>query len=314
MISKGFLIAFLTLPRKFTRNLSVVQVVSMATLALGLSINTAFAGDPFRANQPHKIGDRTEAAFRAIFEQGNYGAGEDHLKKAMVEEPGEPLVYALKASLSYVNQDWVALEKYSRKTLETGEKLTATNPLRGNLYTGVGNFLIGATTLTRQGVWKGASQAFLQLKKVYEYLDQAEAIDANDPELSLIRGYMNLMLAVNLPFTSPEQAIEQWQQNAAPRYLVDRGIALAYRDLKQYPEALEYVNRALNSTSDNPEIYYLKAQILHEQAKREQDQNLVQQAIANFDLALAKKSQLPSSLVKQIEYERSQAQARLKSN
>ncbi len=125
---------------------------------------------------------------------------------------------------------------------------------------------------------------------------------------------MNLMLAVNLPFTSPEQAIEQWQQNAAPRYLVDRGIALAYRDLKQYPEALEYVNRALNSTSDNPEIYYLKAQILHEQGKKEQDQNLVQQAIANFDLALAKKSQLPSSLVKQIKYERSQAEARLKSN
>ncbi len=63
MISKGFLIAFLTLPR----NLSVVQVVSMTTLALALSINTAFAGDPFRVNQPHKIGDRTEAAFRAIF-------------------------------------------------------------------------------------------------------------------------------------------------------------------------------------------------------------------------------------------------------
>ncbi|MFM7367253.1 MAG: tetratricopeptide repeat protein, partial [Sphaerospermopsis kisseleviana] len=134
---------------------------------------------------------------------------------------------------------------------------------------------------------------------------------ANDPELNLIKGYMNLMLAVNLPFISPDQAIEQLEQNAAPGYLVDRGIALAYRDLKKYPQALKYVDRALKNTSDNPEIYYLKAQILYLQGNKEKSQNVVKEAIAYFEKALTKKSQLPASLVKQIESERNQAKNRL---
>ncbi|MFN7527854.1 MAG: tetratricopeptide repeat protein, partial [Dolichospermum sp.] len=92
-----------------------------------------------------------------------------------------------------------------------------------------------------------------------------------------------------------------------PGYLVDRGIALAYRDLKQYSQALDYVNRALKTTADNPEIYYLKAQILQEKGKREKSQDLIKEGIVYFDKALAKKSQLPVNLVKQIEYERSQA-------
>ncbi|MFO5440366.1 MAG: tetratricopeptide repeat protein, partial [Dolichospermum sp.] len=146
-----------------------------------------------------------------------------------------------------------------------------------------------------------------RLLKVYTYFDRDEEITANDPDLNLIRGYRDLMLAVNLPFTSPDDAIERLQKNAAPGYLVDRGIALAYRDLKQYSQALDYVNRALKTTADNPEIYYLKAQILQEKGKREKSQDLIKEGIVYFDKALAKKSQLPVNLVKQIEYERSQA-------
>jgi len=283
------------------------KVAFSTVLFMNLWINPSFAGDPFRSREPHKIGDKTEAAFNAIFQEGNYPAAEDYLQKAISTEPNEPLAYALKASLAYGKQDWNTLDNYSQKTLETGQKLIASDPLRGNLYTAVGHFLAGSVVLLRDGTVNGASQALSRLGKVYEYLNNAEAVSPNDPELNLIRGYMDLMLAVNLPFTSPDQAISRLEKNAAPGYLVNRGIALAYRDLKQFPQALDYVNRALKLTANNPEIYYLKAQILHEQGKKEQNKLLIQDAIANFDKALAKKSQLPASLVKQIESERNQA-------
>ncbi|MEH2265396.1 Sll0314/Alr1548 family TPR repeat-containing protein [Nostoc sp.] len=276
-------------------------------IALNLWINPSLAGDPFRNSEPHQIGDQTEAGFKAIFQQGNYPAAERYLQQAISKEPNEPLAYAMKASLAYGNKDWAKLDTYSHKTLESGQKLIPNDPLRGNLYTAVGHFLEGALILTRKGTVNGVPQAFGRLRQVYEYLDKAEAISANDPELNLIKGYMDLLLAVNLPFASPDQAIGRLEKNAAPEYLVDRGIALAYRDLKRYPQALEYVNRAIKSTSDNPEIYYLKAQILKELGQKEKNQQMIQEAIANFDKALIKKSQLPGNLVKQIESERKNA-------
>jgi tetratricopeptide (TPR) repeat protein len=276
-------------------------------IALNLWVNPSLAGDPFRNNKPHQIGDQTEAAFKAIFQQGNYPAAERYLEQALSKEPNEPLAYAMKASLAYGNKNWAKLATYSKKTLETGQKLVPSDPLRGNLYTAVGHFLEGAVIITREGTVNGVPRAFGRLRQVYEYLDKAEAISANDPELNLIKGYMDLLLAVNLPFASPDQAIGRLEKNAAPGYLVERGIALAYRDLKQYPQALEYVNRAIKTTSDNPEIYYLKAQILKNLGQKEKSQQMIQEAIANFDKALTKKSQLPGDLVKQIERERKNA-------
>ncbi|MFN7415638.1 MAG: Sll0314/Alr1548 family TPR repeat-containing protein [Dolichospermum sp.] len=293
--------------RIFWRFTPFLKVTVTTSILLNILVNPSFAGDPFRSREPHKIGDRTEAVFNAIFQQGNYPAAKDALQKAVSSEPNEPLIYALQASLAYQNQDQTSLAKYSRKTLETGQNLIASDPLRGNLYTAVGHFLEGAVILKREGTVNGAPLAFSRLRKVYTYLDRAEEISANDPELNLIRGYMDLMLAVNLPFTSPDDAINRLEKNAAPGYLVDRGIALAYRDLKQHSQALDYVNRALKTTADNPEIYYLKAQILHEKGKKEKSQDLIKEAITHFDKALAKKSQLPANLVKQIEYERNQA-------
>ncbi len=303
---KQFLIPQLMIFCRFPRFLKVTVTTS---ILLNILVNPSFAGDPFRNREPHKIGDRTEAAFNAIFQQGNYPTAKDALQKAMSSEPNEPLIYAIQASLAYQNQDLVGLEKYSRKTLETGQNLIASDPLRGNLYTAAGHFLEGAVILSREGTVNGAASAFSRLRKVYTYLDKAERISANDPELNLIRGYMDLMLAVNLPFASPDDVINRLEKNAAPGYLVDRGIALAYRDLKKYSQALDYVNRTLKTTADNPEIYYLKAQILHEKGKNEKSQNLIKEAIVHFDKALAKKSQLPANLVKQIEYERNQAKS-----
>ena len=282
-----------------------------ATLTLSIWVNPASAADPFRSSQPRNIGDKTEIAFKTIFQQGNYSAADRLVSDAISHEPNEPLAYAMKASLGYLNKDVGVLDTYSKKTLEIAEKLIPNDPLRGNLYAAVGNFLEAGVILTREGTVNGVPQALSKLREVYKYLDQAEAVSANDPELNLIKGYMDLMLAVNLPFANPDQAIERLEKNAGPQYLVYRGIALAYRDLKQYDRALEYANKALTATADNPEIYYLKAQIQQEKAKKDKNQRMMQEAIANFDKALGKKSQLPTSLVKQIESELRNAKNRL---
>jgi tetratricopeptide (TPR) repeat protein len=309
--SRPFLFTKLTNFAKVTFAGAIAFSVAPWAIALNLWVSPSLAGDPFRSSEPHKIGDQTEAAFKAIFQQGNYPEAERYLQNALSNEPNEPLAYAMKASLAYGKKDMAKLDTYSQKTLETGQKLISIDPLRGNLYTAVGHFLEGAVILTREGTVNGAPKALGRLRQVYEYLDKAEAISTNDPELNLLKGYMDLMLAVNLPFASPDQAIERLERNAAPQYLVDRGIALAYRDLKQYSQALEYANRAIKTTSDNPEIYYLKAQILKEQGRQEKSQQLIQEAIANFDKALTKRSQLPANLVKQIESERGGAVSRL---
>ncbi|MBD2503099.1 Sll0314/Alr1548 family TPR repeat-containing protein [Anabaena azotica] len=273
-----------------------------------VAINPSWAGDPFRSQgQARQIGDKTEAAFKAVFQQGDYPAAERYLSQAISSESDEPLAYAMKASLSYINKDLGGLDNYSRRTLEAGQKLVKTDELRGNIYTAVGHFLEGAAIITREGTLRGASQALSRLRLVYEYLDKAEAISPRDPELNLLRGYMDLMLSVSLPFANPDEAINRLRTNAAPEYLTNRGIAVAYRDLKQYPQALDYANRAIKAATDNPELYYLKAQILKEQGRREKSQQLIREAIANFDKALTKRSQLPKSLVQQIESERNGA-------
>ncbi|MBE9049259.1 tetratricopeptide repeat protein [Nostocales cyanobacterium LEGE 11386] len=299
-------------PTAFARFTRLAQTTFLAAIAYGaalpitlnLWVNPSVAGDPFRTNEPRQIGDNTEAAFKAVFQQGDYPAAERYLQQAISSEPSEPLAYAMKASLAYANKDLATLDTYSKKTLEAGQKLITTDKLRGNIYTAVGHFFEGAAILTREGTLKGAPQALTRLRQVYQHLDRAEAIAPQDPELNLLKGYMDLMLAVNLPFANPDDAIERLKANAAPQYLADRGIAIAYRDLKRYPQALEYVNSALKATSDNPELYYLKAQILREQGQKVKSQSMIQEAVTNFDKALTKKSQLPASLVKQIERER----------
>ncbi|QOV23161.1 Sll0314/Alr1548 family TPR repeat-containing protein [Anabaenopsis elenkinii] len=290
--------------KRLSQLTKLAQTTFTVAIAVNFWVNPSLAGDPFRTNQPRNIGDKTEAAFNAIFQQGDYLAAQSYLQQAISTEANEPLAYAMKASLAYANKDLAQLETYSQKTLEAGEKLIATDQLRGNIYTAVGHFFQGATIITREGTLKGAPQALTRLRQVYQYLDRAEAIAPEDPELNLLKGYMDLMLAVNLPFTSPEDAINRLKVNAGPKYLAHRGIAVAYRDLKQYSQALEYVNSALKLTPEHPELYYLKAQILREQGQQLKSQSMIQEAVVNFDKALAKRSQLPPDLVRQIERER----------
>lgn len=291
---------------------AALKAIATTTLLTLIATSPSKAADPFRTTNPHPIGDQTEAAFKAIFQDGNYKAAQGYLKQAQVSEANEPLAHAMQASLAYsVDKDLTSFSLYGNKTLETAKQLINTDPLRGNLYVAVGYFLQGASILARDGTVRGTPEALSKLRLVYEHLDKAQSVGANDPEINLTRGYMDLLLAVNLPFSNPEQAIERLEKFAAPKYLADRGLAIGYRDLEQYNEALEAVNRAIEGTANNPELFYLKAQIQADYSKKANDQSMLRASLENFDKAIAKKAQLPATLVKQIERERSKAANRL---
>jgi tetratricopeptide (TPR) repeat protein len=271
--------------------------LSSATLLSVFSLlsfsSASFAGDPFRNTNPREIAPQTESAFKALFEDGNYPQAKEYLNKVENSSDNDPMLPALRASLAYTEQDWDAMETYTDETLKIAKAIAKQDPLRSNLYLGVGNFLDGANEYRK----KGAIAALGKLQLVFDYFDKAEKIEKNDPELNLIKGYLNLMLAVNLPFSSPQQAIDNLQTYASPQYLVNRGIAIAYRDLKDYDLALTFVNKAIESTPLNPELYYLKGQILRQKGQQENNLSLLQEAVKNFDIALAKVDQLPQESV-----------------
>ena len=271
---------------------ATTAIVGTITIALSTWVSPAQA-DPFRTSGNHRVGDQTEAAFRALFEQGNYQEAANLLRSA---EANEPLAYAMKASLAYVDQNWNVMAENARLTRETAERLVQADPLRGHLYIAAGLFLEGAHTLSTQGTVRATPAVLGKLQQVFNQLKEAEKIDPNDPELNLLKGYMDLMLAVNLPFANPQQAIERLETRAAPAYLAQRGIAIAYRDLDKLDQALTAVNTALQQTPTNPELLYLKAQILRKQ-------NNGQESLRLFRQALVKKEQLPRNIVRQIAWE-----------
>lgn len=273
------------------RRLTAV-VTSGLTIALSVAVNPALA-DPFRASNPRPIGNQTEQAFKLLFEQGNYQQAAELLRTA---EANEPLAYAMKAALAYIDKNWDVMGENARLTRESAEQLVATDPLRGHLYTAAGQFLEGAHTLSTQGTVRATPTILSKLQQVFDSLEEAEKIDPQDPELNLLKGYMDLMLAVNLPFSNPEQAIERLQTYAAPSYLAQRGIAIAYRDLDKPDQALAAVNTALQQTPGNPELLYLKAQILRRQGNE-------QESLRFFRQALTRQSQLPQNLTYQIAWE-----------
>jgi tetratricopeptide (TPR) repeat protein len=293
---------------------TVRAIACGSAIALGICINSAIAGDPFRTSNPQAIGPNTETAFKTMFQQGNYKQAKAQVQQALSAEPNEPLAYAMAASLSYIEQDLNSMNTYAQKTREVGEKLTKTNPLRGNIYTAAGHFLEGANVIAKEGTAKGAPQALNKLRVVFQYLDAAEKIAPNDPELNLLKGYMDLMLASNLPFSNPSEAIKRLEEKASPRYLAYRGMAVGYRDLKKFDRALEFANKALAETPSNPEIHYLKAQVLFAQAKTQSNnKTILEEARKNFDAALAKPDQLPRSLVAEIFFQQCKTRNRLDS-
>ena len=274
----------------------IAGLAGAALVTASLWTGPAFAKDPFRSSNGRNISDRTEQAFRALFEQGDYTKAAELLKQA----ENDPLAYGLQASLAFMEGDKSGFKQYADKTLAAAKTLAQRDTLRGNIYLAAGHFLQGGHAVLADGTVKGGPEALGQLQKVYDYLDAAEAQAPNDPELNLLKGYMDLMVAVVLPFSSPKEAIERLQNNAHPAYLADRGIAIAYRDMKKHGKALESVERALKATPDNPDLFYLKAQILVNQGKK-------REALPLFEKALKKESQLPRRHAAQIDYEHCKA-------
>ena len=286
---------------KFT---SLIVLVFTATLNYS---NLALADDPFRSENPRDIGEHTEEAFETIFFLGDYQGAKEPLQLAERESTNEPLAYALLASLAFTEKDWDTLNIYAQKTLQTAEALKDIDPLRSNLYLAVGHFMDGTYRYEKEG----AVSAIQKLQLVFKHFDTAEDIAPNDPELNLIKGYVDILLAVNLPFSSPEQAIERFETHASPDYLVDRGIAVAYRDLKDYDKALESVNKALEVAPDNPEHYYLKGQILRKIGKKNEDIAILEEALEHFDKAASKEEQLPEFIVEPLKREMRQTQEKI---
>lgn len=281
------------------------SLILSSTIAIALSGwgSMALAGDPFQRNPERAIGDATEEVFDAMFKEGNYREAERLIDQALREDANEPLAHALRAGLAYNSGDWETLLSHGKKTKETAERLIATDPVRGHLYKGVGLMLEGAYDVLKNKNYLGAVP---KLQSIFQAFDAAKAADPNDPEMNLAKGYMELLLAVNLPFASPDAAIDNLRRTAKPDYLVDRGLALAYRDLGKFQEALDYVNRARSQTADNPEITYLKAQILHELGKIDGNHQpqLVREAIKLFGDALDEIDRFPDPELNKKQLER----------
>lgn len=278
-----------------------------AWLIASVSLSPALGADPFRTGGTARpISTETEAAFTTVFQLGNYVEAKEDIAKAIEADPKEPLVYTLAAGMAVLEQDWAGLNRYAVQTIQMAQNLMPTDPLRGNLYQAVGTFLLAAYDVSSAGggVVLGAPQALIKVQQMFQFLDRAKTIDANDPELNLIQGYLEWGLSSNLGLYSPEQAIQRLSSHAEPDYLTFRGLALVYRDLNRPDQALEAVNLALKAAPDNPELFYLKAQILRK--KKNYDQ-----ALRLFDRALEKQEQLPADVVKQINRERRQVQAAL---
>ncbi len=292
-----------------------LATTSGIVLSFNLLLAPAWAKDPFRTSNPKMIGDRVEAAFRAVFEKGHYADARKFLEAA---EADEPLTHAMRGAMIYIDFQAAGndatqkaaflndLNQSAEKVRETARQLSQKDPLRGNLYMAVGHFFRGGHAVLRDGTVKGTPQALSELQLAYRYLDEAEKIDRNDPELNLLKGYMDLLLAANLPFSSPDKAIERLEKYAGPKYLANRGLAMGYLALKQPEKALPPAKLALAEAKNNPELMYLNAQVFYAL------QNY-KEATEWFNKALQMQAQLPPGMVRQITRERDRAQRKLAS-
>lgn len=284
------------------------QMLSATTGAVAIALSLVAApaqADPFRPDNPRITDAQVEQAFDAMFRESQYQRANELLNAA---SPSEPLGHAMQASFAYWDEDWDTLAAEAEQTLTTAQQLidSGADPLRGHLYLAVGHFMEGAHAFLTQGTVQATPVVLSKVRQVFNNLDKAEELDPNDPEVNLIKGYMDLMLAVNLPFSSPEAAIARFQSQAGPDYMVNRGLAIAYRDLRQIEDALMAVNQALEATPNNPDLLYLKAQILRLQAddlSGEERSTTLRSSIRLFNQALQNASQYPRDLSEAIAYE-----------
>ncbi len=255
-----------------------------------------------------KQGSNIERAKQAMFRDGDYLQAKKYLDAARSSEPNEPLVYAMSTLYPFSAGNLEQVKIYSEQTSQAGKKLMSVNPVRGNLYQGVGGAIGAAYEMKKNG----ALGALNKLQEVFRYMDAAKKLSPNDPELNLIKGYMDLLLAVNVPFSDTNQAIDQLK-NAEPKYLAYRGIYIGYRDLKEYDKAISAISTAIKLAPNNPELTYYKAQILAIRGRENKSSgdNDLRESIKLFESAYQKRDRLLTSTIVQILSERCQAKSAL---
>ncbi len=260
---------------------------------------------PKMGTQPTQ-GSNIDRAKLAMFRDGDYIKARQYLDAARKTEPNDPLTYAMSTLYPFSAGDLEKVKVYSGQTYQAGKRLMATNPVRGNLYQGVGLAIDAAYEMKKNG----ALGALNKLQQVFKYMDAAKKINPNDPELNLVKGYMDLLLAVNVPFSDTNQAIDQLQ-NAEPKYLAYRGIYIGYRDLKEYDKAIVAIDTATKLAPNNPELLYYKAQILGIRGRATKNDPDLRASVKLFEAAYQKRDRLLTSTIANILSERCQAKSAL---
>jgi tetratricopeptide (TPR) repeat protein len=277
------------LRRQFGRFLSILFGLTF------LGGGSAIAADPFRTGaEARPIGSALENAFHDFFRNGSYLNSSQKLKVAEAENPQEPLVYTLQAALAYMNEQPDKMLSLAKKTGTVAQSIAEKDKARSHLYQGIAQGLEGASYYLKDGD-AGLLAAFPYVSSMLLEIDKARQTAPADPEINLIVGYVETILA-NQKLKKYSDALASFSK-AQPAYLALRGKALVYRDTKDYPQAQLMVEKALADAPANPELLYLKGQILALQQKPIE-------AIAFFDKALTQGKQLPESTKKQIRKER----------
>jgi len=290
-----------------SRYLSALAGVSLTIAAVASSVAPAIAADPFRDRNPRDLNDKAVEGFEAMFKEADYPDAADALSDAVREAPDEPLAYALLAAIDYLEAGGddlpASFGTYATQTREAGAKLVESDALRGNLYIAVGYFLEAGDIFLREGALRGMPAALSNVQKTFDHLDLASRENSSDPELNAIKGYMDLLLAVALPFADVNPALDRLERYGGPDYISLRGVAVGYRDTDRHTEAMNAVDRAIEAAPDNPELEYLKAQIFVEQRN-------FAESLDWFDEALEESDRLLPATVRQICRERRKATER----
>ncbi len=287
--------------QRFLRRQSGRFLCVLSCLAL-LGGGTAIAADPFRTGtEARPIGPSLESAFHDFFRNGSYLNSSQKLKAAELENPREPLVYTLQAALAYMNEQPDKMLSLAKKTGTVAQTMGPKDKARSHLYLGLAQGLEGASYYLKDGD-AGLLRAFPNVSSMLLEINKARQLAPADPEVNLVVGYIQTILASQKmkPYSDALQSFNK----AKPSYLALRGQALVYRDTKDYPQAQAMVEKALVDAPTNPELLYLKGQILALQQKPVD-------AIAFFDKALTLGKQLPESTKKQIRKERSSQVAKV---
>jgi tetratricopeptide (TPR) repeat protein len=276
------------------RHLKFLSASIGTLLATIVAASPSFAADPFRTTNARAIGNETQKAFELMFKEGDYAASVKQLDVAIKTEASEPLLFALRGSTDYAKGDYFGMKVAGDRVRLNAIALKGKDNLRAYIYLAVSDLIEAGYIVKAEGI-SSAPRALPLVQSVFGNIKKAQDIDPKDPELNLVKGYIDMLIASVLPMSDLDTALVSLKQFSAPDYLKYRGIALAYRDARRPDLALDAVNKAIASAPNNPELNYLKGQILWMQGG-----NNIPTAKQQFAIALKKSKQMNSSLLAEI--------------